>query len=490
VQTSASPPVFTPGQQKAYSELNKILRNRVGNEIRASYNNKGFLGTGGTFSRWQQNLYNPPPLFYDQQPRPHSSLAVPTGITQEDWDIVTWQIYWELQWVQLAYDWYGPGKLGGLIDKNTIAQMLTLQDVGGFMGLSSDSSLEILFTILALVASGAAAILTAGASVAVEGAVLGVASAVAGGLAGAFGAVPGLLPGGGGAFPEAYNALQNQIDKSFTVALLGNEKLLFGLTGGLLPGGTYFPLDYGRLKQIGGWIGDGTWQWDTGPGGGSATELLVSSARGYALYVWKTLMTAQPWIVWVEYQHDPPDDFPPEYAWFNAWLSTSTIFSRHYPPTSSMEALFKSPDPSQEEQTTFPLGVPLYDVYKGIHGWPPTSLSDGVSEREPVRSSLGVDLGLSAELSRDPYTGQVVATITLRNRGATTASNIRIVHALLGGHHAVAIHVHHHLRLHQNRPRKFTVHFPNLTRGKNIVLQVSGHYLGGTFEESLRVEIP
>jgi hypothetical protein len=486
VQTSAPPPVFTPAQQAAYPALGTSLGNSAARDIRAHYNNKAFLGPTGNFIRWQTKLYHDPPDSYEQQSRPHSSLAPPAGVTQEDWDIVTWQIYWELQWVQAVYDWYGPGKMGGLIDRNTIAQMLTLQDVGNYMSISSDSSLEILFTILALIASAAAAILTGGASVAVEGAAtLGIASAVAGGVAGAFGAVPDLLPGGGGAFQEAYNQLQEQIDKGFTQAIRGNEILLFGLTGGTA-GNTYYPLDYGRLKQIGEWIGDGTWQWDTGPDGGTATDYLLASARGYAVYVWKTLLTAQPWYVWRKEGEPPPDGFPPQYSYFGDWLCTSSFFFNHFVPTPTLAALF---DPIKDGQT-FPLAVPLEDVYVGGNGWPPTDLSDAAPLPGSPRSSLGVDLRLSAELSRDALTGEVVATMTLRNRGATTASNVEITNAMLHGRRAVAIHVHQHMRLHTNHPQKFTVSFPNLPQGTNAVLRLSGRYLGGTFGGSFRVKLP
>ena len=499
VQTSALLPEWTASQKDAYSKIGIRLNDPLANNIRAHYNNEAFLGANGRFSKWQGDLYNnPSPGSYNQAIRPHCALQPPAGVSRADWDSVTWLIYWELQWVQNVYEWYGSNQAGGLLDRNVIEQFLTLQKVGDYLAIPDDSTEEVVFTILALLAGIAAAILSGGAALAVESAVglgLGISAAVAGGLATAFRAVPGLLPAQGGPFTMAYKDLQATIDSSFTAALRGNEIMKFNLTGGT-SAGMYFPPDYGRLKQIGEWVEDGTWQWLTDPNGSPTSEYVIAAAQGYAIYCWKRLLTVQPWHVWDDTYVRIPGDYPKQYLYHRNGAEYVLNLWRHVQSLTPREAMAALFDPHQAG-STFPLAVPLADVFEGKHGWPKTEITDGLftplpSDDPPLLPivSLGVDLHLSVGLSRDEVTGEVMAQVTIENRGMSPATNVEITGGSLSMRHILANYSLHQTRVLPGYPMTMVLGFPNILKGTKTILRVSGRYLGGTFGGSFRVTLP
>jgi hypothetical protein len=496
-QASALVPVWTDAFIAAYHAIGTQMHDSLASDIRAHYSNETFVNNG-RFGQWQHNLYsNLSPGSYDQDinDRPATTLPRPTNnplITEEVWNAVTWQIWWELQWVKNVYAWYGPDQAGGLIDKNVIEQFLTLQKVGGYVNIPPDDTLSIVFTSLGLIAGVLAAVLSGGAALSFElpavAAELGVQAAIAGAAATAFSSVPGLLPAQGGAFQVAYNQLQDKIDQTFTAAIQGNDILKFALTGGM-SSGVYYPPDYGRLKQIGQWIQDEIWLWPTGPGGGQTSELVVHAARGYAISCWKTLLTAQPWHAWRAKEISVPSDYPTQYL-YNGWIFNLYPHEQSLTPKESLAALFDT----IKKGTVFPLGVPLGDVFEGKRGWPISGwTSSGLRVLPPPQTplpSLSVDIRSTVSLARDANTNEIVATVTLLNHGMTTATNAEITGATLGGRSLIADHSQRQMRLFHGQPQTITLHFASLPPGTSAVLRVSGKHLGGTFGASLRVKVP
>jgi hypothetical protein len=490
-QTSAPFPSFTTEQQAAYHALGDQIHDPLANDIRATYNSQSFAEDGGRFSVWQNDLYfNPSPGSYDQSPRPHCNLPKPDGISQEDWDYVTWQIWWELQWVKNVTDWYGQTKMGKLVDSTAINSIISLQNVANYLNIPSDDTLQVTFTVLALVGSIAAAILSGGASLVAEGAI-GVASAVAGGVSAAFSTAAGFVTNGNGAFQTAYNDLENKLQQSYLDAGKNNSALLAGITGGRDLQGNRFIGDYGRLKLIGQWIQDQTWRWITDPtDGGTEHRLGLVAARGYALYVWQALLGAQPWYVWGRGGHGLPIIFPPvsKYVYQGEqWLSTASLEGEDYPPTSTLSALFDS----QPEDAVFPMGVPLNDVYEGQHGWHwlPSS-GVGIDNQKLAPPAKDVDVRTAVVLSRDSTTQEIVAAVTLRNHGMSPAANVEISEARLGTQAMRSNHVVGHLRLFFGQPQTITLRFPSAAAGQRVALRITGQHLGGAFGGSFRVTLP
>ncbi|MES2459123.1 MAG: hypothetical protein V4671_00970, partial [Armatimonadota bacterium] len=473
VQASASLPEWTETQKVAYQAIcTVILGQNYGKDFRARYNDYNNI----LFGEWQRGLYSgESPVTYDQKPQLHSTLLpIPPGIEQDVWDSVAWQIWWELQWVRLVNDWYGSGKAGGLVDKETITEILTLQTVGNYLSIPQDSSLETLFDVLALIAGVAAAILTGGAALAVEGAALGVASAIAGGAAATFSFVPSQLPGQGGAYQVAYQNLQGEIDKTFNAALKNTPTLLFHLTGGGVNQPAYVPPDYGRLKQIGNWLQDGSWSWPNGPTGSPTSALVLLASRGYAINYWKVLLAAQPWYAFLNkwhpdekyyYHHFKEADGDREFA----WILTSS-FSRETPvDLATLSALFDD----TVTNNTFPLKVSLPDVYEGKNGWPSSGYDPDVNAQytppQALPPSLGVDIRSMVTLTRDVITNEVVATLTLVNQGMTPATNVEITGATLGGRSVIGNHAQRQMRLFTGQSQTILLHFVSLTPGASTV---------------------
>ena len=171
---------------------------------------------------------------------------------------------------------------------------------------------------------------------------------------------------------------------------------------------------------------------------------------------------------------------------------SSVVFHFQYPDIDTLKALF---DPVVGGQV-FPLGVPVADVYTGRNGWPqmePFNV-DVFSGQQPARPaspvSPGVDLRTTAALGRDPATGEIVAAITLTNRGLAAATNVESTEARLHVRSPRWILPLGHTRLATSRSHTQYLHFPALQAGQHVVLRVSGRYLGGTFGGSFRVILP
>lgn len=483
IQTSAPFPTFTPGEQAAYKALGVSLNSKYPDDIRASYNTLDAI----KLLEWQSDLYDSPPTSYERPtPPPHSKRLLPSGISQDDWDSVTWQIWWELEWVKRITDWYGPTKMGGLISTNAFSSFLTLQNVGNYLNLPPDNTLQISLSILALVGSIAAAILTGGASIAPEITALGVSSAVAGGISAAFSTAAGFVSGDNGTFQTAYNQLQSQIEAHFLQATKVNDTLVARIIGGTDLLGNRFIGDYGRLKLLGQWITN-EWQWTSDPNeGGTRYQLLLHTARGYALSTWQALLAAKPWYI---YNGLPGVNLPVARYLYNgnSYLSTSSIDVWSYPPTDTLSALFDA----RPEDAIFPMGVPLRDVYEGRHGWHSLSIGGwGATAPNPVSPVKHADVQTSVVLSRDTETQEIVATVTLRNHGMSPATNAEITEARLGTQAMRASHAHGHLRLVFGHPQTITLRFPPTTAGQRLVLRLAGAHLEGTFGGSYRLIVP
>jgi hypothetical protein len=493
VRTSAPLPVFTRAQQEAYAQIGTQIGEKDANDIRAWYNNADHVDN--KFPSWQEAMYQSPlPDHYDQVPRPLTRLPKPATVSPDDWEHVVWQIWWEMTWVKSVRDWYGDGQMGGLFLKHAFLDLTTLQKIGNYVNIPPDSTQQIVFTVLGMVASVVAAILTGGASIAAEGAALGVASAIAGGIGAAF-STAGSLPGGGGSFQDAYNRLLGKIGDSFDDAYTNNGANLFALTGGMIwnnemSQNQYVAPDYGRLKLIGEWIEHNVWVWYGGPDGGTGIEFLNSTGQKYGIYVWQTLLNAQKWYIWAPYGIFPGHGFPSAYLYENKyWLNSDYTNGFKYVSTDALSDLFDT----SSRTKIFPLGVPLEDVYLGLHGWP--KLPGGQAVTPPTEMiasdlpSLGVSVRLTAALSRDPITNEVVAEVTLRNEGVTPATNVEIGDATLGGQRMTANHAVRRLRLFYGHPQTIRLQFP-ATSGRAAVLKIAGQFLGGTFGGSFRVTVP
>src|SRR5262249_55924513 len=137
------------------------------------------------------------------------------------------------------------------------------------------------------------------------------------------------------------------------------------------------------------------------------------------------------------------------------------------------------------ENETFPLHVPIEDVYLGEYGWPVLGkIGPDIGAPAPSLPSLGVDLRLTVKLSRDPITQEVIAAVTLHNRGMTPATNVEITDARLNLRNMRANHTPRHKRVSFDHAETFLLRFPGLT-GATAVLRISGRYLGGTFGGSI-----
>jgi hypothetical protein len=117
---------------------------------------------------------------------------------------------------------------------------------------------------------------------------------------------------------------------------------------------------------------------------------------------------------------------------------------------------------------------------------------DNVVVRNVVAvTQLPVSLTVTPAMARDPSTNQWIATLTVNNRGGTTARNVRLTTATLGG--TIAIPPLPSLgTIRPGDSAVATVRFPAAagTAGATSVLRVSGVFSGGTFGSSFRVVLP
>src|SRR5262249_26142515 len=128
------------------------------------------------------------------------------------------------------------------------------------------------------------------------------------------------------------------------------------------------------------------------------------------------------------------------------------------------------------------------------NGWPTLDQQPFDVSRLPLPParlpSLGPDLRVSATLTRDLATNQIVATLTVKNMGAGGATNVELVEASLNGKRHLGNLSRHRTYLTQGRSAVYTVNFPSLEQGTTAILRVAGLYKGGTFGGSLRMKVP
>jgi hypothetical protein len=485
-------PSFTGDQLTAYDYLPTLLgiQNVSSAGIRGTYNDQA-----APLLMWRETLYTPPPADYSHTPRPHCNQQPPPGVSQADWDAVTWQIYWELVWVANVQKWFGTLSVEQM-NSTFLSQELTLYTVGQYLQYSNDNGWQVALSILALMAGALAAGLGFPELEATA------AAAVVGILSNAFSAAAEFLPGGGGSFQTQYNQLQTQLADGFNAMITSLGTTQNAITGGM-GGNGYVPGDYGLLKAIGQMIESTVWSWPSGN-----LNLVAAMQRGYAQEVFKVLFTAYQanagyYGRWMESEDvSDPTYYPPSYpphALFTfqynggpliRWL---TYYSNHndWVPVATLHAMFDPPQPA----TVFPLGINTGDFYLAQNGWPTLviwDISHGSQRTFPEARlpSLGPDISVSAALTRDPATNQIVATLTVKDMGIGGATNVEIVDASLNGKRHLGNLSRHRTYLAPGRSEVYTVNFPSLAHGATAILRVSGRYKGGTFGGSFRLTVP
>lgn len=482
-------PTFTGDQGTAYNYLTTLLeiQNVGAAGIRGSYNIMS-----APLTKWMDILYNSPPLSYEQMPRPSCSQPPPPGVTQTDWDAVTWQIYWELVWVANVQNWYGNLSVTQM-NSTFLGESLTLDTVGQYLQYSTDNGWQIALSILALMGGAMAAVLGQPELEA------GVAAAVIGVLSNAISTASGLLPGGGGGFQAQYNQLQSQLRDAFTAMATSLGTTQYAITGGN-GGNGYVPGDYGLLKAIGQMIESTVWNWPS-----NTLNLVAAMQRGYAQEVFKVLFTAYQansgyYNSWLQVEDKyTPDYYPADYPITSSLYTTGrpirwlTYYSNSniYAPEATLKDMFNPP----QTGTVFPLGISTTDFYLAQNGWPQMSLYDKlITSRPPLPPSrppsLSADMRVSATLTRDPATNQLVATLTVKNMGIGGATNVEIVETSLNRKRPLANLSRRRTHLVQGRSQVYTVNFPSLAQGATAILKVSGRYKGGSFGGSFRIKIP
>lgn len=491
VQTSAPFPSFTASRQAAFEQLDRALRGIGANgNIRSAYNDES-----APFGDWMSAMYPTAPLQYDQQPRPETSLALPNGISQDDWDAVTWQIWWEISWVVSVNDWYGT-KTNGLIADTYLSQDLTLQTVGNLVNLPSGDNGAVALSILSLVSNGLWAILGIPALDA------GTASAVAGVVATAASAAAEAWPGNGGSFQTTYDQLQEQLGAAFGQMLAGNEDNQFAITGGSDINGNYVAGDYGLLSAIGQQIQSTIWSWPST----TESDVVTTMQRAYAIGCWQALVP----LVWSTCMDDtgpPPPGYPPQFLYVSnggaAPLTTYWLCGDcdNGANVTALHALFDSFTTDCGTTCPFPLGVPVADVYTGVNGWPTLyqwncTYLPPAGARESRLPNCGVELRASAVLTRHPVTDDIVAAIELANHGVTAATRLEITRAYLSRRHSMRRRSPTSslptkaTRLAQGRSRTFHLIFPARNPDQWDTLRVMGTHLAGAFDFELCADIP
>lgn len=102
----------------------------------------------------------------------------------------------------------------------------------------------------------------------------------------------------------------------------------------------------------------------------------------------------------------------------------------------------------------------------------------------------GVDLRMGFTLTRDANTGEIIATVTLRNRGTTTANAVQLTEIRLGGVAPSEALPSPPVSLDTTTVSTRTFRFPSVPAGQRTTLKVTGRYRGGTFGGTYRVSVP
>src|SRR5262249_25169607 len=151
----ATVPPLNDAQQKAFVQLDYALRGPEGatGNIRDAYDGSDFI----TLAYWRGRMYSPDPPPYDTPvaSRPNPSLPKPDDIDPAAWNAVTWQIYWEMIWVEHVQDWFGV-KMKGLINDQTTGKQAVLNTLGTLLNIPPKDSTNLTLNILALIAAALA----------------------------------------------------------------------------------------------------------------------------------------------------------------------------------------------------------------------------------------------------------------------------------------------------------------------------------------------
>jgi predicted outer membrane repeat protein len=102
----------------------------------------------------------------------------------------------------------------------------------------------------------------------------------------------------------------------------------------------------------------------------------------------------------------------------------------------------------------------------------------------------GVDIRLTVALTRDSGTGEIIATITLRNRGQSPASGVQITEARLGSWQTGTALPTPPTTLDGVIISVQTFRFPSVPAGQRTMLKIAGQHLSGTFGGSIRLPLP
>jgi hypothetical protein len=482
--TAAFPP-FTGDQLTAYNYLTTQwnIQATNGGGVRYIYNDEA-----ADFSTWRDELN-------------FNQIPAPPNISAYDWDAVKSQILNELTWVINVQKWYGtPGLVSSQITNTFLGEQLTLYTVGPYLSFSNDNTATLALSIMALIAGALAAVLGFPELEA------GVVASIVGVIGYAFSAAELALPGEGGSFQTQYNQLQALLADGFNAALTQLGKNLFAITGGT-DGSVYVPGDYGLLSAIGQMIETTVWNWPV-----DSTKLVAQMQRGYAIEVWKVLFNTYQaiagnsiWGIGVDTYNGTlvPYNYPTSYAlWYgpvqtedgevscNHWFYEGGLTSNDYPPAATLIAEFNPPVEGQ----VFPLGIPAAEVFQGQNGWPIMNMANLGSALPPVKPphklpALGVNLNTAFRLKREPN-GEISVTAEITNRGLTRASNVEITDARLDLGNPVRWFPVKRTYLAPGRRMLAEVTLPNLPKGADAVLHISGRYLGGTLDATLRVKLP
>lgn len=107
-----------------------------------------------------------------------------------------------------------------------------------------------------------------------------------------------------------------------------------------------------------------------------------------------------------------------------------------------------------------------------------------------VPGTPGTDIRLSITLTRDNTTGEIIATVTLRNRGQVIASGVQVTEARLENASAGTALPTQPQALDAATVGVQTFRFPSAPSGQRAALKLTGQYQGGTFGGTFRVTLP
>lgn len=498
--TSAPMPDFTsananPDFVAGMNYLTEYWNLFYGN-IRWHYNDS----VQANFQTWYTSLYNSAPGAYSDNPTT-PSLAQPSTVKDPfAWTALCWQLYWELRYCEKVLNWYGT-LVDNLIRDMAIADNATLNSVQSYLSIPENSN-NVGLNIAELVSNGAWAVLG------FSELDMNAESSIGGILATIFGTALAFLPGGGESFQGTVGDIQSTLTDTVSQEHTTNGKLQLAITGGSTKDSSdvyqYTPGDFGMLAAVGQSIESTAWNWPVTQGGDpDNTGLVQASQRVKAIAFWQALVSASNWRVSTDNVNGPPSGYPQHYLYYDDpetdtlvdsyWLGTSSLSENSYVSGGTQGQLFGD----SVSGATFPLGVPLADVFTGQNQWPTLPTKDWTVE--PPR-----DVTTGAPLPRKPtptirlvtmtreMNGAITVELRVTNRALQAGTNVVFSSATLGNIRALAPLPRHLTYLAPGKSFTVTLRFPASmgVAGKATALRLSGKYKGGTFGGSFRVRLP